>query len=126
MGTTFYGKEGSFKPIDAQVNVALNRDAQAAQKEIEGLKLLQRGYDERDSDFINALRRKYQVEKDSKDLDKRRVDKNFVEKQNAIRRNKDQKRRNLDTELANIRQEAKDLAQFTKTGSDVVGKTVPW
>ncbi len=120
MGTTFYGKEGSFKPIDAQVNVALNRDAQAAQQELEGLKLLQRGYDERDSDFINALRRKFQVEKDSKDQDKRRVDKNFVEKQNAIRRNKDQKRRNLDTELANIRQEAEDLAQFTKTGSDVL------
>ena len=39
MSIQFYGKEGSFKPIDTQVNVALNRDAQAAQKEIEGLKL---------------------------------------------------------------------------------------
>ena len=122
MGTTFYGKEGSFKPIDAQVNVALNRDAQAAAKELEGLKLLRQGYDERDSDFINALRQKYQVEKDSKDTDKRRVDKNFVAQQNAIRRNKDQKRRNLDTELANIRQEADNLAKFTKTGSDVLNK----
>tara|TARA_X000000368_G_scaffold119182_1_gene93217 strand:+ start:993 stop:3527 length:2535 start_codon:yes stop_codon:yes gene_type:complete len=120
MGTTFYGKEGSFKPIDAQVNVALNRDAQAAAKELEGLKLLRQGYDERDSEFINALRQKWVAEKDSKDLDKRRVDKNFVDKQNAIRRNKDQKRRNLDTELANIRREADNLAAFTKTGSKVL------
>ena len=120
MGTTFYGKEGSFKPIDAQVNIALNRDAQAAAKELEGLKLLRQGYDERDSEFINALRQKWAAEKDSKDLDKRRVDKNFVDKQNAIRRNKDQKRRNLDTELANIRQEANNLQAFTKTGSKVL------
>ena len=61
MGTTFYGKEGSFKPIDAQVNVALNRDAQAAQDEIEGLKLLQQGHNKRDSDFISALKNKWQA-----------------------------------------------------------------
>ena len=29
---TFYGKEGNFKPIDAQVNIALNRDAQASKQ----------------------------------------------------------------------------------------------
>lgn len=120
MSIQFYGKEGNFKPIDAQVNVALNRDAQAAKDEIDGLKLVQKGYDERDSDFINALRRKHTVEKESKDTDKRRIDKNWVDQQNAIRRNKDQKRRNLDTELANIRREADNLAAFTKTGSKVL------
>ena len=117
MTTTFYGKEGSFKPIDAQVNVALNRDAQAAKDEIEGLKLLQQGHNKRDSDFISALKNKWQAEKESKDLDQRRLDKNFIAQQNAIRRNKEQTRRNLDTEVFNIRQEAKHLEQFTKTGS---------
>ena len=120
MSIQFYGKEGNFKPIDAQVNVALNRDAQAAKDEIDGLKLVQKGYDERDSDFINALRGKHTVEKESKDTDKRRIDKNWVDQQNAIRRIKDQKRRNLDTELANIRREADNLAAFTKTGSKVL------
>ena len=42
MSIQFYGKEGNFKPIDAQVNVALNRDAQAAKDEIDGLKLVQK------------------------------------------------------------------------------------
>ena len=120
MTTTFYGKEGSFKPIDAQVNVALNRDAQAAKDEIEGLKLLQQGHNKRDSDFITALKNKWQAEKESKDLDQRRLDKNFIAQQNAIRRNKEQTRRNLDTEVFNIRQEAKHLEQFTKTGSQVL------
>ena len=120
MGTTFYGKEGNFKPIDAQVNVALNRDAQAAKEESDGLKFLRDSYDARDSEYINALKTKYKLEEVSKDKDKRRVDKNFIAQQNAIRRNKDQKRRNLDTELQNIRNEAKILEGFTQTGSKVL------
>lgn len=120
MGTTFYGKEGNFKPIDAQVNVALNRDAQAAKEESDGLKFLRDSYDARDSEYINALRTKYKLEEVYKDKDKARVDKNFIAQQNAIRRNKDQKRRNLDTELQNIRNEAKILEGFTQTGSKVL------
>jgi hypothetical protein len=120
MGTTFYGKEGSFKPIDAQVNVALNRDAQAAKQEIEGLKLLRDSYDERDSDFINALKNKWGEEKASKDADKTRLDKNFVAQQNAIKRNKDKHRQNLEIELQNIRTEAKGLQAFTQTGTKVL------
>jgi len=122
MSIQFYGKEGNFKPIDAQVNIALNRDAQAAKQEIENLKFLKDGSEQRDSEYIAALKTKYNLEKVSKEEDKTRLDKNWVAQQNAIKRNKDRKRQDLEIELQNIRNEAKGLQAFTQTGSDVLNK----
>lgn len=119
---TFYGKEGNFKPIDAQVNIALNRDAQAAKQEIDGLKFLKDGSEQRDSDNIAALKTKYKLEKVSKEEDKTRLDKNWVAQQNAIKRNKDRKRQDLEIELQNIRNEAKIFQSFTTTGADLLNK----
>ena len=122
MSIQFYGKEGNFKPIDAQVNIALNRDAQASKQEIENLKFLKDGSDQRDSEYIAALKTKYKLEDVSKETNKTRLDKNWVAQQNAIKRNKDRKRQDLEIELQNIRNEAKGLQAFTQTGSDVLNK----
>ena len=119
---TFYGKEGNFKPIDAQVNIALNRDAQASKQEIDGLKFLKDGSEQRDSEYIAALKTKYKLEDVSKEKDKTRLDKNWVAQQNAIKRNKERKRQNLEIELQNIRNEAEIFQSFTKTGADVLTK----
>ena len=122
MGIQFYGKEGSFKPIDAQVNVALNRDAQAAKQEIDGLKFLKDGSELAASEYINALRTKYKLEAVSKDDDKRRLDKNWLAQQDAIKRNKNKKKQNLEIGLQNIRNQADIFKSFTATGSDVLNK----
>ena len=72
-----HGREGGFKALDVKSQAVLAREAEQTNKKIQSLKTLQQQYDRRDSEFIAALKDKYEDEKASKDVDKRRTDANY-------------------------------------------------
>lgn len=117
-----HGREGGFKALNVQAQAALARSAEQSNQEVQNLKTLQQQYDRRDSEFIAALKDKYREEKASKDEDKRRTDKNFVAKTQAIQRNAQRSKANLQTEIQNIENEAAGWSAFSSTATDLLTK----
>ena len=115
-----HGREGGFKALDVKSQAVLAREAEQTNKKIQSLKTLQQQYDRRDSEFIAALKDKYREEKSSKDEDKSRTDKNYVEKTRAIQRNAEREKQNLNTEIKNIEKEAATWSAVSTTATDLL------
>ena len=117
-----HGREGGFKALNVQTQAALARSAEQSNQKVQNLKTLQQQYDRRDSEFIAALKDKFREEKASKDEDKSRTDKNFVAKTQAIQRNAQRSKANLQTEIQNIENEAAGWSAFSSTATDLLTK----
>ena len=117
-----HGREGGFKALNVQAQATLAREAEQQNKKVQNLKTLQQQYDRRDSEFIAALKDKYREEKASKDEDKRRTDSNYVAKTQAIQRNAQRSKANLQTEIQNIENEAASWSAFSTTATDLLTK----
>ena len=117
-----HGREGGFKALNVQTQAALARSAEQSNQKVQNLKTLQQQYDRRDSEFIAALKDKFREEKASKDEDKSRTDKNFVAKTQAIQRNAQRSKANLQTEIQNIENEAAGWSAFSSTPTDLLTK----
>lgn len=115
-----HGREGGFKALNVQTQAALARSAEQSNQKVQNLKTLQQQYDRRDSEFIAALKDKYREEKASKDVDKRRTDSNYAAKTQAIQRNAERSRQNLNTEIKNIENEAATWSAFSSTATDLL------
>jgi len=117
-----HGREGGFKALNVQAQATLAREAEQQNKKVQNLKTLQQQYDRRDSEFIAALKDKYREEKASKDVDKRRTDSNYAEKTQAIQRNAQRSKANVQTEIQNIEKEAASWSAFSTTATDLLTK----
>ena len=115
-----HGREGGFKALNVQTQAALARSAEQSNQKVQNLKTLQQQYDRRDSEFIAALKDKYREEKSSKDEDKRRTDSNYAAKTQAIQRNAQRSKENLNTEIKNIENEAATWSAFSSTATDLL------
>ncbi len=115
-----HGREGGFKALNVQAQATLAREAEQQNKKVQNLKTLQQQYDRRDSELIAALKDKFGEEKASKDEDKRRTDKNFVAKTQAIQRNAQRTKANLQTEIQNIENEAAGYSAFSTTATNLL------
>ena len=114
-----YGTSRGFRTLKAGQE-ALNQQLIADEKVIRNLETVRDQTAKRDDDLIQGLRRKFNLEDDNREANKRLEDKAYQQRLSAIQKNAQRSRQNSEIDLKNIQKEAEVWQNFSKTAVETL------